>query len=296
MTPDLSADDQRVVDALVEHGFDAGALGAAHDRRRLEAVQQTFALLDRCPVDDAEDALLHATLARIDRHEELRAERMTLAREEAAGAGRTRLFRTPDLISVAAVMLIAASVAWPLLNTLRQRSIDDGCASNLAMIGQAFTTYAASHDGSLPVRHVAAGLGGWDGARNHENLLPLVEQGYCEHGCLNCPGGAHRPGPSYSYQLQVPGLRGTWGLGMTAVLLSDRNPLIDAYRAGQSAAPMSISLNHGLRGQNAIRDDGSIAWLTVPRVGADCIWLPNGAKLLRRGDLPRDASDVFLTH
>ena len=78
---ELSPQDQRLLDALVECEFDPEALEAlsAEDRQRVGALMKLLDLLNDYPVEDADDALVHATLARIDRHEEETASRMSFS-------------------------------------------------------------------------------------------------------------------------------------------------------------------------------------------------------------------------
>src|SRR5690606_35929383 len=136
---DLPPDDQRLLDALVEAGFDVERMGplTRDERARVDRLMTLFSLMNDYPSDDADETLLNATLARIDRHEDARADRMNI--ENAVDAApRGISFRLPDFISVAAVMLIAAAVLWPMLNTLRQRSIAETCNSNLRLAGYAF--------------------------------------------------------------------------------------------------------------------------------------------------------------
>lgn len=300
--PQLSPADARVLDALAEHGYDPAALEAQspEDRRRAQSIMSLLHALDDYPVEDADDTLVYATLARIDRVERERGDRLSIEaeRQRAAGAGR-RWFRVPDFISVAAVMLLGVSLGWPLINEIRQQSMDSRCDSNLRMVAQGFASYASDYNNAMPASFATAGLGGlsgWDNARNYDNLAPLVNGGYCDEGHLNCPGHCGI-GPSYSYQHQTPGVRSMWESGQAQVVFGDRNPIVDAVRIGQPGMPsLSLSLNHGRRGQNVIQHDGSTSWLIVPRVGHDNIWLPNGVIYLQRGDMPRDLSDVFLTH
>jgi hypothetical protein len=87
------------------------------------------------------------------------------------------------------------------------------------------------------------------------------------------------------------------------VILGDLNPLVDAARNGWEAPPLSMSINHGGRGQNVLATDGSIIWLEQPLIGAtgaggrgDNIWMPDTAPSLRPGAAPDDDTDVFLVH
>jgi hypothetical protein len=302
----LSPADQRVLDALVQVGFEPGRLPEAlnevsvEDQRRAQTVVRLLRRLDDYPVEDAEPALLHATLARIDRHEDQLAARMRFdVQEEVAGArvaGAGRRIRVPDFISVAAVLLIVAGVMWPVLEGVRQRSVESACANNMRRLGYAFDQYSSHNAGALPM--MAGPLGTWDTVKNILNLKPLIDQGYCDAGHLNCPG--HRTvnqssgEPSYSYRLFTPRGAIRWNTGHVTLILGDLNPLIDAARSGLVAPPLSISVNHGGRGQNVLATDGQTIWLTEPRISGDNIWLPDHLDLLQPGAAPSNDMDVFL--
>lgn len=296
--PELSSHDMRLLDALIESGFRPDLLGELgdEDASRIEVLMQLFGVLEDYPVDDAEDTLLHATLARIDKYEAERQARMGFDRaEEGQYRSRGRL-RVPDFVTVAAVLLIVASISLPLMRSMRQRSIDQTCANNLRLVGYAFGSYAADNDNMLPVAR--AGIGSsWDSVANVLNLAPLVEGQYCERGHMSCPGHDDLTDQSYSYQWQLEGAQLYWGVGPVTVVLGDRNPLIDAARQGATLSPLSISSNHPGRGQNVLTSDGTAMWLEAPVVGrGDNIWLPHGRTRLHQGDRPRDARDVFLAH
>ncbi len=295
----LSGDDQRLLDDLIEAGFDVEAMGTLSDaeRARVEQLQRLFGLMNDYPVDDAEETLLHATMARIARHEDERAARMSLTPNEQLGGGGWGI-RASDLISVAAVILIAASVLWPLLATVRQQSIDRACANNMRMVGYAFGHYAADNNNAMPIARAGFLPGAsWDTVSNVVNLAPLVEGGYCSRGHLNCAGNHDHLENTYSYQWQKPGTRMTWGSGRITIVLGDRNPLIDAARAGHMLPGNTMSRDHRGRGQNVLASDGATLWLTDTIVGSrDNIWLPHGAQKLSEGATPQDKSDVMLAH
>ena len=294
----LSAEDRDVLDMLMECGFDFSALPAMspQQRQRAEAVQSVFRLLSDYPVEDADDLLVDATLARIARSEQAhRPTPINTPRMLEQNAQRRR-WRIPDLISVAAVVLILASIAIPVLSSVRRQVIDDGCATNMRTIAQAFTQYASDYEGRMPVAR--AGFGhGWDSFSNSLNLKPLVDHGYCDQGHFDCPGSHAHGGPSYSYQFQAPKLTYIWGVTNLGVVLADRNPLIDAARALKSPPPpLSISINHGGRGQNALQGDGAVMFLVQPAFRRDNIWLPEGKSHLDEGDEPASDRDIFLVH
>lgn len=300
--PQLSADDQRLLDALVDAGFAKSNVKVANeaDAKRLDSLNALFGLMNDYPVEDAEVTLQHVTLARIDRHEKEVAARMKFDNQKEAVERKRLRIRVPDFITVAAVLLIAFSVFWPLLTSMRNKSMDLACANNLRYMGMSLGTYAADHQGYLPVA-VAGPMGSWDTFHNVDNLRPLVDGGYCEKGHLNCAGRHHHTGetgPSYSYRQAVPGTPLRWGTApRVTVIVGDLNPMVDAARSGRFLPPLSMSINHAGRGQNVLADDCATLWLQQPVVaGGDNIWLPNGADQLRSGLQPADSTDVFLTH
>ncbi len=294
----LNADDERLLDALVESGFDPEVLESlsAEDRRRVGAILNLFELIEDYPVEDVDDSLVDATLARIDQYE-TRASALASQETTLQSASR-RAFRLPDLVSVAAVLLIGASIFWPMLSTMKQRRIDDSCANNLRQMGYAFGRYANDYNGSIPVAIARAGLfSEWTKSfTNAVNLRPLVISGYCEQNHLVCAGHEGQTGASYGYQWQIPESELTWGVNRITVILGDRNPLIDAIFQAKAQTPsLSNSLNHGGRGQNVLRTDGVVMWLENPMVeSVDNIWLPKGSSSLHDGELQTDGRDVFL--
>ena len=295
---ELCPHDQRLLDALVECGFDPEALEALSpaDRERVGALIGLFQLIEDYPVEDADETLVHATLARIDRREDERAARMAF--DAAPEAGRRRRFRVPDFLSMAAVILIGASVVIPVSSYLSEQSIDRRCNGNLRRMGLAFSQYAGDHNGAMPM--IQTGIfAGWS-TKNHNvvNLKPMIEKGYCELKHMDCPGRHEgQYGESYSYQWQLPGQRPQWRIGRVTLVLGDRNPIIDAAFAGQFIPALSMSLNHGGRGQNVLASDGVTHWLEEPLIARnDNIWLPQGVDFLRKGDQPTDSSDTFLAH
>jgi hypothetical protein len=295
----LTPDDERVLDALADDGFAPDAKDAlpADDRDRAERLEALMHLLRDYPVEDSDDTLVHATLARIDRHEDEKSARLKFD-TNAEGRGARRI-RVPDFISVAAVLLIVLGVVIPVLSHVQQRSVDLRCSNNLRYAGYAFSQYAADHDGKLPVA-VAGKSISWDSMANILNLAPLIAGDYCDDGHLNCPGAEHADGvgSSYSYQCQPSGEELVWGQGpRTTLILGDRNPLVDAFRSGELIDSLTISLNHGGRGQWVLGSDGAPIWLETPVIGrGDRIWVPGNRSTLEAGALPQDRGDAFLAH
>jgi hypothetical protein len=285
-----------VLDALVDFGFERTALKdlPAEDQQRAQSISNLLGLLDNYPVDDANDTLVNATLARIDRYEENRADRMNmeLQREQAARGGRRIVI--PDFITVAAVILIAFGLLWPIVTGVKQKSLDLACENNLRLVALGLDNYASSNNGVSPM--ATAGLGGGWGVRaNSLNMSPLVDGGYCQHQHLNCPGHQPEFGPSYSYRWQMEDTPLMWQGPRVLILIGDGNPISAAARAGRVLPPLSMSLNHGGRGQNVLSSDGATLWLFEPVISrSDNIWLPDGVLELRTGAQPADQWDTFL--
>jgi hypothetical protein len=292
--PELSPDDQRLLDALMAVDMDVTSLDLTDDeRRRADTLLGLFELLEDYPVDDAEESLVDATLAGIDRYERKRTERMLLPEAE---GGRRRI-RVPDFLTVAAVLLIGVSVVVPVLHQFRQRSIDLGCENNMRLVGYAMSHYALDHNNHLPVAQAGL-LSTWTrSTHNVVNLSPLAGT-YCEHQHLNCPGCESAGGDSYAYQWVGAGALPRWETSPQSLVLADRNPVIDAVRKGRKVVPTAASLNHGGRGQNLLRNDGNTMWLRGPAVvgRGDNIWLPAGFATLFDGVQPMRADDVFLAN
>lgn len=295
---DLSPDDQDVLDALVEAEFDIAAMEPLTDdqRRRARRLVQLLGLMDDYPLDDADEALVDAVMLRV-RHSprtdvsakispDADVERVATNR---TGRGRIRL---PDFISVAAVLLIVASIALPTLNHMRQRSVDMSCENNMRLVGTGLAQYASDHNGAMPMMSAGFSMEGrWI------NIAPLVSGGYCADGHVNCPGHHQPLQPSFSYQLLPNDARVVMRGGSDRALLGDRNPLIDAERVGHSLSPLTNSFNHSRRGQNILMADNSTRWLDVPIVEAsDNIWLPGRSTDLQQPPEDVNWDDLFLAH
>jgi hypothetical protein len=292
-----------MLDALVDVGYDPAGLEALSDadRRRADRLHALFGLLNDYPTDDADESLLDATLARINRYEDQRKSRMRVDMEPRRFRGLP--FRLPDFITVAAVMLIGVAFLWPTLTTIRNSSLDQRCQNNMRLMSHAFSHYAADSNGEMPMALASfgGGAGGasWDRVPNVVvNLAPLVDGQYCSRGHLNCPGNHDQH--TYSYQWQKPGTRLMWGgvAAQVTIVLGDRNPIIDAARAGHIAPALVMSPDHAGRGQNVLSTDGSTLWMVEPIIGRhqDNIWLPHGVDRLRAGAQPAAKWDVFLAH
>ena len=288
---DLSPQDAALLDRLVEVNFDLGALDKLSDEEisRANNILAIFGLLETYPMEDASDTLVHATLARINSYDLQQSERLRINTNEIAPAIGGFRIRMPDFISVAAVLLIVASVFIMVGQNARARSVSNQCASNMAMVGQGLLNYATDHNGATPTEgalNLASFFGGSTPHRTAEKQL--VNLGYCDINHLNCPGhGGEESG--FSYQTQPKELwTNLQQSGRVIVLLSDRNPILEKMLLGQQYDPLTRSKNHGSLGQNQLQDDGSTKSITGPPVIAgDKIWVL---------DESSRTIDIFLTH
>jgi hypothetical protein len=295
--PGLSLADAALLDRLIEANFDPAAVetSSGDERRRLNALSAAIGLLNDYPVDDADDLLIDATLARIARHREL--DRGVVARLTADDTPARRAWRMPDFMSIAAVLLICASIGWPIVGAMRQRSIDAACVANLASLGSAFASYANEFSGRVPM--ATAGFSGATTAASWVDPSILARLGYCDHGHAFCPGHAGEVG--YSRQviaLPRPGAEFSWFTAPAGAIMGDRNPIVDAYESASLLPPPATnSRSHKGRGQNVLMHDGSVNWLQAPVVESDeNIWLVRGREVYTPGDVPNEPGDVYLAH
>ena len=266
-TARLSAEDQRAIDALIDHGFDLAAAQAAHPAlaARIAAAHALFVRAsDQYPVDPPDPALIDATLARIDREESERAERMRLDSRGVPTLGRGRW---ADFVAVACVAILAVSIGLPLMNHFGAQREIAACAANLAQLGQGLNAY----HGDFNSRPIAAGfapdltkLRDWSNYDNSRHLDALAANNYCAAGCLRC--GNDADGSGYSSQVPHDGLNRIWLRQAHIPLVADRNPLIYQTALGGRALVRSIenSLDHGGRGQNVLFGDLSVTFEGSP--------------------------------
>lgn len=303
---ELSTRDQDALDAFVLAGYRANKVpGVLADRARV--VEGVGALLEvgLSGAANGRADRIEATLAAVQQS------RMRMHPLETVRASRGGM-RWSDLISVAAILLIGASIVWPVSASVRASSQQAACGGNLASIAEALGLYAGNNREAMPV--APNGWGGWESPRdarwwsvgqpgsNSANLFRLASLGYTKLGAMACAGNpdairdfadadpAHQHNDwtdlqqvSYSFQIRVPepGAEFAWrGERGPAILLADRSPVVLRAVRKQVIFPMQNSPNHGGRGQNVLKSDGSVAWLETPVDVSDDpngnnIWLPS---------------------
>lgn len=258
------------------------------------------------------------------------------AADRAAGYSfqSSRSWRLADVLSIAAMLLIGASVLWPAFNFVGEQRQLAACRGNLGSVASAMGLYAGNHRDQLPV--ATAGFGAssnpwWNVSpskpqSNSANLYTLARTKYARLSDLACAGNpdADRSDVktetydwsdlnSISFSYQIMGTnRPNWQRvecePAKVVVLSDRSPVVRRAFAHQPIDPLENSSNHGGRGQYVLHADGSVAWMATPeRACGDNIWLPRSieimlkqvAHLQRTGklegvEMPDDAMDSFV--
>lgn len=320
---ELSGSDAEALDAWVLAGFDTERVPAAlRDRARAHEALAGLVRDSAGPVSSPFERahLIQRTMDRI---------------EQAAPLGAESDFTIPvrnrlaDFLSVAAVLLIAASILWPVMSTVRAGARQAACASNIRGVAHAMGAYTQDNDEMLPM--FAAGFGGntwWNVGRdprqsNSANLYTLAREQYAPLAELACPGNpqaitAPRSAQardwssleevSYSYRIMARPERELWGQPSRLVVVSDRSPVVLRAVRGQVVYPLESSPNHRRQGQHVLTADGSAAWIDSPVLeSGDNIWLPKPIEMLidlaarRHGidpisgtEAPADRQDSFV--
>ena len=286
----LTKEDADMLDQLADVGFDMDQLEylTPADEARAKAILNTLGFLDAYPVEDASETLIDATLARIDQYEEKRAARLQIHTSELETTKRGFRIRMPDLISVAAMILVTVSVFAMFSRSIRGQSISNECGSNMAMVGRGLFNYAMDNNSNTPTEQaieVSSMFGGLVPERT--DAQELADKEYCDHNHLNCPGHGGE-GHGFSYQTQPTSI---WdeiqNQRKVLIIMSDQNPILSKMLAKQQFDPLTPSPAHGSLGQNHLRGDGSTATLPAPVIGGDLIWIL---------DTNKHGFDIFLTH
>lgn len=291
----LTARDADAVDAMEIAGQDRGRVPAVLSERasRVEAIG---ALVRGGPSAAGGKSLVDAVMARVEREEEARAERLRLSGSRGYGLAPL-LARWRDVVSAAAVLLIATSVLWTIGGAMSHYQSRASCLSGLRSVATAMGQYGKDFRDELPM--ATASLGGakwWDVKRdapvsNASNLYTLPRKGYAtpaELACAGNPGacrsGSCEPGAmdwscleeiSYSYQIMFGERKPRWNDSSRHVVLTDRSPVVRRAVRGEAIAPEENSANHDGRGQNVLFSDGSAVWARTPVTeSGDNMWLP----------------------
>ncbi|HLO39494.1 MAG TPA: hypothetical protein VK176_00615 [Phycisphaerales bacterium] len=293
----LSAEESLAADAFVNAGYDASRVeeslrsrarsheyiadllrgGAAHVHRRGDLASRTLKLIDLVDASETQDL-------------------------EPISFSKAAWFRKRawDVVAAAAMVMVAASIMWPVLAAVRQRGMELQCGSNMQAVASAMSAYASQNHDSLPMAIASFGPQRWwdvDEKRpvaNSSNLYTLVKGGYTRPESLACPGNpkacftSANPTASdwrsleeisYSYQLMCSRTAKLWNNHARRVILADRSPAVLRAVRNELLDPRENSPNHRGAGQHALYSDGSASWLSSSFIPSsnqpqDCIWLP----------------------
>lgn len=269
--PALSQDEADALDFLMAAQFDPAAIERLPEHLRASARRMLADLgtIDQYPLSPPSESLVDATLARVAQEERLTAQRMSIASRPTSLRMRLGI---PNLVAIAAMLIVAAGVAVPLSNQVRQSQSQLMCASGMRSLGSGLSAYAADNSGVLPM---TAGLGSFltspsatdDGVaggilENAKHLEMLSKAGYCDHKCTRCNGARN-----LSYRVPLHPSQANLATMSRSPLAADANPVQLLVSRGIPLRTFNISSeNHGQRGQNVLFSDGSAVWLSSPLV------------------------------
>ena len=317
--PQLNQASADALDAYVQAGYFTRFVGRKHRERaeRLDALGVLLTLTGEADAGAVTERLLERMASAPRRNRWRLGPGGRVSRPATA-------WRVADIVAVAAVLLVAASVSFPMLSNLRHQARTVGCASNLASVAGAMGLYADDNDDSLPLA-----TNGFDGTwmqvgstpnrSNSANLFQLTRSDYTPISLLACPGNPHAvrsadqaaafdwrslEDVSYSYQV-MDGPRPLWAQHPQQVVLADRSPVILHAARGEPIIPEENSPNHLGVGQEVVHLDGSTRWSNSPVIRDDNIWLPRGIEriireartrigIIRGTERPEAVEDAFL--
>lgn len=247
----------------------------------------------------------------------------------ATGGGSRWTWR--ELVTIAATLLLGASVILPLLAATEHQARRTACASNLRDVAGAMGQYANQYRDSMPIATASlVGGGGGDqrwwnvgtSSSNSANLYTLVRGGFASLKALACPGNPvactemHDPHAidwkcldevSFSYQIQKGNENSRLSEPSRTAILADRSPVVRRAVSGGVIYPFENSCNHMRQGQDVLFADGSVVWHSTPVLSnGDNIWLPRAVEnqiraammstdpTLKGVETPDSAADTFL--
>ena len=302
----LGDEDAAAVDRLLGDGL--GSDAAPGDDRET-AISDLLGLLDDYPTEPAPDELVHATLARVARAEQERSSRLSIQNQIGTPRGPIRL---PDFFAVAAALLFAVGIGWPLLQTLESNHQVAKSQNRLGAVGQAVAGFAGDSGGWLPFDESVMSPGE-DGlfpcgiaGEHSRHLHQLADQERLRHAHLfiGDADGDAKALVSYRVVFQRNDFR-IDRYGPAEALAGDPNPVIESLRRRQRAA-------HHADGATFHEGDGVVILLfdgSTPFLGSairmdgdgerDGIWVHDGydPDLAAEQTLrPADLEDDVLSH
>lgn len=321
----LSEADMDTIDAFVAAGYQTTELAPQH-QSRAQSLYELGKLLTSGPMPNRiqKEDLVISTLGTIQNH--IDAQRNTMRLQSQPGFSLPG--RWADLVSVAAMLLLAASIILPILSGMRSSAQQEICFNNMNQTANAFGLYTGANRDMLPMATAGFGptwmdVGTIPERSNSSNLYTLVRNGFAGLDDLACPTNPNAPTGeadpdawdwksldeiSYSYRIMPRGgMRATVpDAPVGVVLLADRSPVVIRVRRNQPLIPEENSPNHSGSGQHMLLLDGSARWAHSPLIdNRDNIWLPRPIETIihnertRRGiitgnEQPAGPTDAFV--
>ena len=321
----LSELDQRALDQYIERGYQIGQVESALQSRAAKCDQIAHALAASDSAGDESD-LINRTLGKIQAH--IDQEELGLSIDNARDGRGGFSIRWSDLISVAAMLLIAGSIIMPIMSGVRSNAQKSICFDNMHASANAFGLYAGSNRDMLPMATAGFGptwmdVGSTPERSNSSNLFTLVRTHDANLDDLACPSnpnaltGEAEPDAmdwnslaevSYSYRIMPPGGMRASSVAqpVRVVLLADRSPVVLRVARDQPIIPEENSPNHQGSGQHMLMLDGSAIWGSTPIINTnDNIWLPRPIErvisqarskmgIIKGSELPDGPTDAFV--
>ena len=235
-----------------------------------------------------------------------------------------------ETAAIAAAVVFIAAVLIPSLKSLRERSRQHQCQTQMGNVYLGLSNYINDHDGRGPAVASVAGAPWWklgyQGTENHSNtrnVYLLPKNGYVDLNSFVCPCCKLRRGAeitsaqvknymdfpdrsyiTYSFQISC---RQTAGgkLLCRKVIMADMNPLFEEipedyskqFQLQLNRALLTVnSMNHNRRGQNVLFGDGHIQFLKKRFIGAtdDDIFTLQNTDVYQGCEVPSCETDFFL--
>lgn len=321
----LSPQDQRALDQYIANSYQVNRVESAL-RDRAQRCDDLGNMLSTSAASSSLSAadLVNRTLAKIQTQIDQESAAMDL---NSARKGSFSM-RWSDLVSIAAMILLFASVAMPIMSGMRSSTQKSLCFDNMFASANAFGLYANDNRDMLPMATAGIGptwmdVGSSPERSNSSNLYTLVRTKAANLDDLACPSNPFavtgEPDPnawdwkslkeiSYSYRIMPPG-----GLKATSVaqpvrvvLMADRSPVVLRVSNGSPIIPEENSPNHQGQGQHMLMLDGASIWTTSPVIHSnDNIWLPRPIEqvihevrsrlgIIKGSELPDGPTDAFV--
>lgn len=289
----LTDADKLACDEYIDSGYEISVV-SSDARARAEKLDAIGAMLTSSSgAARSREELVNATLAGIQSHIDAEESAMKIP----SRGGFQLPGRWADLVSIAAMLLLAASVIMPIMSGMRSVNQKEICFNNMNQTASAFGLYTGANRDMLPMATAGFGptwmdVGTTPERSNSSNLYTLVRNQFAGLDDLACPTnpnaarGDADPNAwdwksldeiSYSYRIMPQGgMRATSVESpVRVVLLADRSPVVLRISRNQPVIPEENSPNHDHTGQHMLMLDGSARWSNTPVLDSrDNIWLP----------------------